>query len=410
MRERVSKHWGVSEGRMRQPIRFHFSQLSTAALHVDAVYEGGRRGNASDDPFPALLNVSNMGGFRYRGSVSQLEMLVLTSGLNDPDWPDGIDREAGVFTYFGDNKRPGRLLHETPRRGNQLLRQVFQNAHDGREGRLRVPPIFVFGNVGTWRDVLFIGLAVPGNPHMKSTEDLVAIWRSTHGQRFQNYRAKFTILDVPVISREWIRDIISGTPHSSNTPKAWTRWVRTGDALPLLAPRSIEYRTKSEQAPEDQPGRAMIAAMHSYFCTDPYSFEYCAAKIAKVMLPDVTSLDVTRPSRDGGRDGVGQLRIGSGVAAITVDFALEAKCYGPNNSVGVKEVSRLISRLRHRQFGILITTSYLDLQAYREIKEDGHPIVVIAARDIVELLRKIGLTSETEVTEWLNLEFPRVVD
>ncbi|MCP1762460.1 O-acetyl-ADP-ribose deacetylase (regulator of RNase III) [Bradyrhizobium japonicum] len=36
---------------------------------------------------------------------------------------------------------------------------------------------------------------------------------------------------------------------------------------------------------------------------------------------------------------------------------LEAKCYGSGNSVGVREMSRLISRLRHRQFGVLVTTS-----------------------------------------------------
>lgn len=84
--------------------------------------------------------------------------------------------------------------------------------------------------------------------------------------------------------------------------------------------------------------------------------------IAKILLPDVMSLDVTRPSRDGGRDALGQFRIGSGETAIVVDFALEAKCCELANSVGVKETSRLISRLRHRQFGILVTTSYVDIQ------------------------------------------------
>ncbi|WP_163069640.1 restriction endonuclease, partial [Acinetobacter baumannii] len=69
--------------------------------------------------------------------------------------------------------------------------------------------------------------------------------------------------------------------------------------------------------------------------------------------------DVTRPSRDGGRDAVGQLRIGAGPASILVDFALEAKCYSPPGSVGVRDMSRLISRLRHRQFGILVTTTWL---------------------------------------------------
>jgi hypothetical protein len=45
--------------------------------------------------------------------------------LNDPDWPDTVDRESGTFVYFGDNKRPGRALHETLRFGNELLRRIL---------------------------------------------------------------------------------------------------------------------------------------------------------------------------------------------------------------------------------------------------------------------------------------------
>jgi len=44
---------------------------------------------------------------------------------------------------------------------------------------------------------------------------------------------------------------------------------------------------------------------------------------------------------------------------VAVEFALEAKCYAANHGVGVRETSRLIFRLRHRQFGVLVTTSYL---------------------------------------------------
>jgi len=106
-----------------------------------------------------------------------------------------------------------------------------------------------------------------------------------------------------------------------------------------------------------------------------------------MMLPNIASLDLTRPSRDGGRDGVGKYRIGTDAASILVDFALEAKYYSVSNSVGVREMSRLISRLRHRQFGVLVTTSYVDAQAYKEIKEDLHPIVVICAADIADILR-----------------------
>jgi hypothetical protein len=67
---------------------------------------------------------------------------------------------------------------------------------------------------------------------------------------------------------------------------------------------------------------------------------------------------------------------------VAVEFALEAKCYGPGNGVGVRETSRLISRLRHRQFGVPVTTSHLDSQAYREIREDGHPVAVYAGCDL----------------------------
>jgi Restriction endonuclease len=42
------------------------------------------------------------------------------------------------------------------------------------------------------------------------------------------------------------------------------------------------------------------------------------------------------------------------------------------NSVGVKELARLISRIKHREFGVLVTTSYVNEQAYREVRDDGH--------------------------------------
>jgi hypothetical protein len=120
------------------------------------------------------------------------------------------------------------------------------------------------------------------------------------------------------------------------------------------------------------------------------------------------SCDVTRPSRDGGRDATGLYRIGFGAASIQVDYALEAKCYGPDNSVGTREASRLISRLRHRQFGVIVTTSFLHYQAYQEIREDKHPVIVVAARDIINILAKAGLTSLEDVCNWLSANFPKM--
>jgi len=330
-----------------------FSEIRSADLQDDAVYQGGRMGNAGDDPLPQLLNVSNSGGLRYRGSLDALELVVLTSSLRDPDWPDILDPETGVYTYCGDNKHPGRGLHETPRKGNELLRRIFDLAHSGVEGRRQVPPILIFGNTGEWRDVVFLGLAVPGTADLRASEDLVAIWKISEGKRFQNYRARFSVLDVPVLDRNWLSDIIEGNSHSSNAPTIWSDWIDSGQARSLLATRSIEYRTKAEQIPHNSDERAIPECIHSYFASDPHGFERCAAALAKLLLPDIAAIDLTKPSRDGGRDAIGQLRIGNGPSAILVDFALEAKCYKLTSGVGVREMSRLISRLRHRQLDTL---------------------------------------------------------
>lgn len=369
---------------------------------VDAIYEGGRNGNASDDPLPHLVGVSNQGGFRYIGTKEVPKLAVLTLTTKELDWPDNLDRETGVFTYFGDNRKPGHELHSTPRFGNLLLRDMFERAHGQRDDRAVVPPVLIFSNTGTFRDVEFLGLAIPGAEGLDSNSDLVALWRMKDGKRFQNYQAKFTVLDCQVVPKSWIEDVKAGQPFSTNCPTAWRIWVDKGVRRPLKAPRVLEYRSPAEQLAEDASGRAIIAAIQTHFSEDHFRFEACAAKIAEIMLQNIASIDLTRRVRDGGRDAIGQYRIGSGPSSVLVDFALEAKCYNDSTSVGVKDLSRLISRLRHRQFGILVTTSHVATQAYQEIKADQHPIVIIAARDIVRLLKNVGIADPNDLQKWLS--------
>ena len=53
-----------------------------------------------------------------------------------------------------------------------------------------------------------------------------------------------------------------------------------------------------------------------------------------------------------------------------------------------------------------VTTSCVDGQAYKEIKEDEHPILVIAASDIVGLLKQTGYGTVGAVQSWLERSFP----
>ncbi len=107
---------------------YSFNELATAPLIVDAIYEGGRKGNTGDDPLSKLIpGCSNMGGFRTIGgqSFGKCSLLVLSSLGVDTDWPDRLDKELGLFTYYGDNKKPGHELHDTPKGGNRLLEKMF---------------------------------------------------------------------------------------------------------------------------------------------------------------------------------------------------------------------------------------------------------------------------------------------
>lgn len=375
-------------------------------LVVDRIYAGSRNGNASDDPLPSLIGVSRGGGFRYIGkrtSLETLNLIVLKTSFNDGDWPDHLDKETGYFTYFGDNKEAGRALHETPRGGNQILQDLFSARHDS-ECKEHFPAILVFGSTGEYRDVRFLGLAVPGTPELGPSDDLVAIWRTAgDGNRFQNYRSIFTILDVGYVKEEWLDDVREGTTVGSpHAPRAWLDWIRHRRYRPLAAPYTFQTRTRKQQLPKDPEEKAILEAVYKSFENNSHAFERCAVELVKMMMPAVHDVDLTRPWRDGGRDALGRYRIGKELSAIDVDFSLEAKCYNPDGGgVGVKELSRLISRIRYRQFGIMVTTSYLADQAYKEVKEDGHPIVVVAGADIAILLRqKTGTLSN--VQSWLD--------
>lgn len=392
--------------------RYPFAGLASCDLVIDATYESDRAiKNVASEPLAALTGTGNQGGFRYCGPNAAPKLVVLYSTLAEPNWPDALDEENGVFVYYGDNRKPGFELHDRKagRGGNQILRQSFELAHAGADGRAKVPPFLVFAK-GAGRDAVFKGLAVPGAAHLDPSSDLVAVWKTVDGQRFQNYQAVFTILKLDVVPRAWITELQQGSAQGPACPAVWRQWVTTGKATALRAERVTRVRSKAQQL-GDQRQREIAEAVHAHFSARPHAFEQFAADIVRLMDQNVVGIDVTRPSRDGGRDGVGKYRIGQTQNCVTVDFAMEAKCYKPSSGLGVEVMSRLISRLRHRQFGMLVTTSYLGDQPYKEIVEDEHPIIVCSGGDLADLLiSKRDLGSASAVKAWLDQAYPATVD
>ena len=235
---------------------FGYQTIQTADLVIDAIYEGAPGGHLSGEALSRLLpGVGNQGGFRSSGHGEDKRFVALYTSGEEQDWPDYLDPTTGRFLYFGDNKRPGHDLHSTPRNGNRILRRIFDLLHANPPQRSRIPPLFIFEQYRTpvsSRSFQFKGLAVPGFPGLPATEDLVAVWKTTEGQRFQNYRATFTILDVAQTERAWIDDLALGNTPSPHAPKAWNQWVMTGTYKPLLAERTTVVRSQESQLPVTQ--------------------------------------------------------------------------------------------------------------------------------------------------------------
>lgn len=394
---------------------YPFDALANVDLAIDAIYEGGNSGNASDDPISKMLKgVGNLGGFRIAGKGSFKKLVVLYTSMEDGDWPDSIDTSKGQIIYYGDNKHPGHEIHDTPKKGNMLLKQLFDLTHNGI--RATIPPIFVFikyPTANSSRSVQFKGLAVPGYPGLSATDDLIAVWKTTNGQRFQNYRAVFTILDHPIISRAWINSLFF-VSDEIEAPYKFMQWRFSGKAEPLIAPSTKTIRTQSEQMPKSAIEKEILKAVFNYFCKTPTQFESCAAKIFQLSDENALIDEITRNVVDGGRDAIGRYVLGIKEDPVYAEFSLEAKCYQPGldgqniTSVGVKDVSRLISRIRNRQFGVLVTTSFVARQAYKEVRDDNHPIIFLSGGDISRILIKKGINSIELVNSWLTNEFPNL--
>ena len=303
-------------------------------------------------------------------------------------------------------ERRGKSILDTPRKGNELLELVFEclNSKDGSIQNM--PPFLIFKKGAIGWDVQFLGLAAPGNPRISPDKDLVAFWRTMNGQRFQNYEAYFTILNTSEIDKKWLNMLIYDHDNSLKyAPDVWKNFIKRGrnGIIPLIAKKLPKIPDKYDQLQSNEDGQKCLTKIRSYYKNNPYGFENCAKAILEKMDDKFQDFSLTRPWRDGGRDALGYYVIGSASKAnypLRIDCAMEAKCYAENHAVGVREMSRLISRIRYRQFGVLITTSYVHKQAYKEIIEDGHPILVISATDIVNILRRNAISSEN-IDEWL---------
>jgi hypothetical protein len=259
---------------------------------------------------------------------------------------------------------------------------------------------------------MFRGVCAPGAFHLGKGEGLIAVWRSLDAHRFQNYLATFTILDIPVISRKWIQALESGESAESEAPVVWNMWLKSGLYRPLRAKPLTHIRSIEDQLPADDSKKALLFKLYRYFNAAPACFAYFAADLYRMANPRVIVERISRSAVDDGYEVIGWHQLGLDADPVCIEFILAGKCYNPGlgqrkrKSVGVKELSRLICRMKDRQIGIMLTTSIVTEQAYQETRRNQLPIIFLCGSDIVDMLYARGIRSVKMLKGWLAEAYP----
>lgn len=225
---------------------FKFEDLGRADLIQGAVYEGGSNNNPmKDDPLSKIFRIEgyekgigNQGGFRKTSKEKDgkkvngtIAFVVMVDSGKQAEWPNKMDEDSGIFTYYGDNRTAGNDIFKTKNLGNKFLYEIFSKSYAGPDERATIPPIFIFKSTGKGCDKRFIGLAVPGVRGKSIEESLERrVFKGDEGE-FENYVANFTVLDVDggVIEREWLKDLKDiNSKISYEAPKEWNDFILNG--------------------------------------------------------------------------------------------------------------------------------------------------------------------------------------
>lgn len=397
-------------------------RVSKLDLVIDRIYPNYPQPRANRS-YTDMLGTARGGAIRYvnKSNADKYEgcgryaYVVLSTTFDINEWPDRIIRQTGDVFFYGDNRDNKKDIND--RLGNKILVDIFECTHRDEDRQL-IPPILLFEtkNKAAEKDQetgysRFLGLLVPGTAN-SGFNDLVQEWRiNNDGDRFPNYRARFTILNVNTVSREWLRKRVEDPEHSDeDAPKEWKDYIERGKngINPLRAETGRNPVDKKLQLPgENTPDARMLQAIVSHYNSDSdgnsYGFEVLAAKLVTMFDSNFDNLKITSRSRDGGYDAFGEYKIGpkNHRVPIILNCLIEAKCYARTNSVGVKEVSRLLSRMKLGDIGVFVTTSFVLDHAYRETILDDRKILFITGQDIIDILRVNGV-NETNLKGWLD--------
>lgn len=206
-----------------------FENLKNVSLKPRYIYKGGKQGNISDDPFNALLNVGNAAGMRPKKNINgNLAYIVLiTNPSNHEEYPDKLNKDLNILTYFGDQRIPERDYLDTKQKGNFNIEKLFHEVFSKNCNNANLFPCFYFEKNGdTGRDYTFHGIVYPLTKNQKLNEVCEKVIIPSDKGIIENLKFLFALDTASEISRDWLTDLLLDNKNSSNAPASWKEFIQ----------------------------------------------------------------------------------------------------------------------------------------------------------------------------------------
>ena len=350
-----------------------------------------------DDQFVRWINLEgsglkNQGGIRWlrslRGDQKKYDGIFLftdekKSGTNP--WNDEIDFDRGVINYWGDAKKS---MHYRDAVGNKALLQCFEEEEASKK-----PFILHFTKkeTGVYQ---FNGLCV--------LEELQLKWHQHESTPVLNYKVRLGILSCDRVYVHWLRNwrTMEKLPDRlKGAPDQWKTYIKRS-RVDRLTSWTGQIHKKKEQMP---PTKDEMNAISELRKIHPIAFENLVVDLVRDIGGQyIAGIEVTKPIKDNGFDFEGQF-VMSEPFRYRLTFKGEVKRYGTDNSVGPKDLSRLVASLERGQFGVFITTSYFTAQAQEEAIERKYPIHLINAKELIGMIKRSDHWKDNSLDQtWLD--------
>jgi len=308
------------------------------------------------------------------------------SGGEGAPWVDVIEPDSGYCLFHGDNRKSG--ASPLSSRGNARFAQAQQFYVDPTFRKF-APPVLVFkqvqfrGNAKGHRQ--FCGFGVPVRQSLGVQKDNRAGYFTNLAIELVLFR---TDIENETFSWKWIDDRrnpdVDADSALREAPASWKQWVCEGDLAIESCRRFVARQTvvaAREQVELTKDERQILEEVVAYYSKKRHCFEGLASFVTQRILGQQCKRGwVTKRSGDGGIDFVCRLDVGDPADRLSQTSAVvlgQAKCVGPNISIGGSALARVVARLQRGWIGAFVTTGSYSRASQLELAQDRYPVVLV---------------------------------